>query len=76
MKFSMREIGKIVEYIRRNEDINEILFTGGDPMVMSPAELSGYINVLLDAKLKNLINIRFGTKALTYWPFRKSRLKE
>lgn len=69
LKFSMREIDKVIEYIRRNESINEILFTGGDPMVMSPSELSVYINALLDAKLSNLKNIRFGTKSLTYWPF-------
>jgi L-lysine 2,3-aminomutase len=69
LKFSMREIGKVVEYIRRNESINEILFTGGDPMVMSPAELSKYIDVLLDTSPDNLINIRFGSKSLAYWPF-------
>ncbi len=69
LKFSMREIGKIVEYIRQNEQINEILFTGGDPMIMSPAELSKYIDVLIDSGVKNLENIRFGTKSLSYWPF-------
>jgi L-lysine 2,3-aminomutase len=69
LKFSMREIEKVVEYIRRNESINEILFTGGDPMVMSPEELSKYIDVLLDSDLNHLLNIRFGTKSLAYWPF-------
>jgi L-lysine 2,3-aminomutase len=69
LKFSMNEISKIVEYIRRNEHINEILFTGGDPMVMSPAELSKYIDVLLNAGLDHLKNIRFGTKSISYWPF-------
>lgn len=69
LKFSMNEISKVVEYIRRNEHINEILFTGGDPMVMSPLELSKYIDVLLNAGLKNLENIRFGTKSISYWPF-------
>jgi L-lysine 2,3-aminomutase len=69
LKFSMREIAKVVEYIKRNETINEILFTGGDPMVMSPAELSPYIDALLDPELVNLSNIRFGTKSLAYWPF-------
>ncbi len=69
LKFSMREIEKVVEYIRRNEGINEILFTGGDPMVMSPGELSKYIDVLLDSGPENLKNIRFGSKSLAYWPF-------
>ena len=38
-------------------------------MVMSPEELSKYIDVLLNAGLKNLENIRFGTKSISYWPF-------
>ncbi|MBZ4676678.1 MAG: lysine 2,3-aminomutase [Anaerophaga sp.] len=69
MKFSMREIEKVIAYIRQNESINEILFTGGDPMVMDPATLKKYIDALIDAKIPNLQNIRFGTKSLSYWPF-------
>lgn len=69
LKFSMREIEKVIAYIRQNEQINEILFTGGDPMVMDPATLSKYIQALIDAKLPNLKTIRFGTKSLSYWPF-------
>jgi L-lysine 2,3-aminomutase len=69
LKFSMREIAKVAEYIKRNESIREILFTGGDPMVMSPAELSPYIDALLDPELENLAVIRFGSKSLAYWPF-------
>lgn len=69
LKFSMREIEKVIAYIRQEESINEILFTGGDPMVMDPATLSKYIEALIDAKIPNLQNIRFGTKSLSYWPF-------
>lgn len=69
LKFSMREIEKVIAYIRQEESINEILFTGGDPMVMDPATLSKYIQALIDAKIPNLQNIRFGTKSLSYWPF-------
>jgi L-lysine 2,3-aminomutase len=69
MKFSMREIGKVMEYIRRNPDINEILFTGGDPLIMDPATISKYFDAILAERPSNLKNIRFGTKSLTYWPF-------
>jgi L-lysine 2,3-aminomutase len=69
IKFSMREIEKVAEYIRRNPDINEILFTGGDPLIMDPPTISKYFDALKAANLKNLRNIRFGTKSLTYWPF-------
>jgi L-lysine 2,3-aminomutase len=69
LKFSMREIEKVVEYIRENKSINEILFTGGDPMIMKPSVLASYIDCLIDAKLENLTTIRLGTKSLSYWPF-------
>lgn len=69
LQFSMREIDKVIEYIREHEFVHELLFTGGDPMIMSPAVLSGYVDKVIDAKIPNLDTIRFGTKALTYWPF-------
>ncbi|MCT4601747.1 MAG: 4Fe-4S cluster-binding domain-containing protein [Marinifilum sp.] len=69
LQFSMREIDKVIDYIRKNEYVHELLFTGGDPMIMSPATLKNYIQRILDAKLPNLESIRFGTKSLSYWPF-------
>jgi L-lysine 2,3-aminomutase len=69
LKFSMREIDKVIAYILRNEHINEILFTGGDPMVMDPGTLRKYIEAIIAAKIPHLTNIRFGTKSLSYWPF-------
>ncbi|MFU8842334.1 MAG: hypothetical protein ACNA7V_00855 [Bacteroidales bacterium] len=66
---NFREIEKVIAYIRTNEHINEILFTGGDPMVMDPATLKKYISELIKAKIPHLRNIRFGTKSLSYWPF-------
>lgn len=69
MKFSMRELNKVMKYIRRNPSVNELLFTGGDPIVMSPSTISKYIDVILADCPPNLKNIRFGTKSLTYWPF-------
>ncbi len=38
-------------------------------MVMDPATLKKYIDALIEAKIPNLQNIRFGTKSLSYWPF-------
>ncbi len=69
LKFAMREIDQAAEYIRQNEEVSEILFTGGDPMIMSPATISKYVDYLIEAKIPNLKTIRFGTKSLTYWPF-------
>ncbi|MFA5371780.1 MAG: lysine 2,3-aminomutase [Sideroxydans sp.] len=68
IKFASREVEKLVEYVKRNPQITDILFTGGDPMIMSAKNLATYIDPLLSADLPNLVNIRIGTKVLGYWP--------
>jgi len=70
LKFAMKQVELLVEYIRRNPSITDVLFTGGDPMVMSYKIIGNYIQTLLDAKLNNLRNIRIGTKSLAFWPYR------
>lgn len=69
LQFARKEIDGLIDYIRSNDDIHEILFTGGDPMIMSPASLKKYIDALIEAKIPHLQSIRFGSKSLTYWPF-------
>jgi len=69
LQFSMKEIDLVAEYIRQHEEVHEILFTGGDPMIMSPRTIKKYVDTLFEADLKNLRTIRFGTKSLTWWPF-------
>lgn len=68
LKFASREVETLVEYVKRNPQITDILFTGGDPMIMSARNLAGYIEPLLAADLPHLVNIRIGTKVLGYWP--------
>jgi KamA family protein len=70
MKFAMRETEQLVEYISRHEEVTDVLFTGGDPMIMTTKILRSYIEPLLKADLPNLKTIRIGTKALGYWPYR------
>ncbi|MEN8116005.1 MAG: lysine 2,3-aminomutase [Bacteroidota bacterium] len=69
-KFAMKEADTMVEYLKANPQITDILFTGGDPAVMKTRLFETYFNALLDADIPNLRNIRIGTKALTYWPYR------
>jgi len=69
-KFSMKETDTLINYVRANPKITDILFTGGDPMVMKTRFLESYFDALLEAKIPNLKNIRIGTKSLAYWPYR------
>ncbi len=70
LKFATREIELLIGYLREHPEINDVLFTGGDPLIMSARHLAAYIEPLLEAGLPNLRRIRIGTRALTYWPYR------
>jgi L-lysine 2,3-aminomutase len=69
-KFAMKETELLVEYLRRHPEVSDLLFTGGDPMIMSAKLFEGYIDALLAADLPNLQTIRIGTKSLSYWPYK------
>lgn len=70
LKFASREITLLVQYLREHPEVSDVLFTGGDPLIMKTRILAEYITALVDAELPNLRTIRLGTKALSYWPYR------
>jgi KamA family protein len=70
MKFAMREGEQLVQYLKEHPEISDVLFTGGDPMIMKAKIFSSYIDALLESDLPNLRTIRIGTKALAYWPYK------
>lgn len=70
LKFATREVERLVAYLQANPQVSDVLFTGGDPMVMSAKNLAAYIEPLLDADLPSLRHIRIGSKSLSFWPYR------
>lgn len=70
LKFAMRDIELIIKYLQAHPEVTDILFTGGDPLIMKTKILQQYIDALIEADLPNLRTIRFGSKALGYWPQR------
>ncbi|HQU60340.1 MAG TPA: hypothetical protein PLU64_14140, partial [Saprospiraceae bacterium] len=70
LKFAMRDTELIIKYLKANPHITDILFTGGDPLIMKTKVLRTYVEALIDAEIPNLRTIRLGTKALSYWPQR------
>lgn len=70
MKFAMREGQQLVQYVKEHSEISDILFTGGDPMIMKAKVFSTYIDQLLESDIPNLKTIRIGTKSLSYWPYK------
>ncbi len=70
LKFATREAQLLVQYVRKHPEVTDILFTGGDPLIMKTRNLRAYVEPLLEADIPHLRNIRIGSKALAYWPYR------
>jgi len=70
LKFAMKQVNLVIGYLQANPQITDLLFTGGDPMVMKTKMFKQYIDAILEADIPNLRTIRIGTKTLGYWPYR------
>ena len=70
LKFATDESKRFQEYIKQHKEVTDVLFTGGDPMVMSYSKLKAYLEPLLEPDFDHIKNIRIGTKSLSYWPYR------
>lgn len=71
LKFAMRETEQLVGYLEKHQEVTDILFTGGDPMIMSFKVFKQYIEPFIDpANKTNIQTIRIGTKVLGFWPYK------
>ncbi|MBQ4279048.1 MAG: lysine 2,3-aminomutase [Rikenellaceae bacterium] len=70
LRFSMKEADLLYKYLKKHPRVTDLLFTGGDPMVMSASVLASYIEPLLSDEFRHIRTIRIGTKSLAYWPYR------
>jgi KamA family protein len=68
LKFASKEVDGLVRYLREHPKVTDVLFTGGDPMVMKSKFLAQYIEPLLE--VETVRTIRIGTKSVAYWPHR------
>jgi KamA family protein len=70
LRFASHEAERLVAYVARHPEVTDVLLTGGDPFVMKTDKLRSYLEALVAPEVEHLVNIRIGTKALTYWPYR------
>ncbi|VAX23759.1 Lysine 2,3-aminomutase related protein [hydrothermal vent metagenome] len=63
-----RDISEGLEYIREHREINNVLLTGGDPLVMSTKKLESIIGRVRE--IDHVKIIRIGSKMLAFNPFR------
>lgn len=71
LKFAMRETELMIKYLEQHQEVTDLLFTGGDPMIMSFKVFQQYIEPFLaDSNKTNIQTIRIGSKALGFWPYK------
>lgn len=70
LKFTTDKEKTYFEYLANNQEITDVLFTGGDPLFMTADKLAAFIDPILSSKFEHIKNIRIGSKALAYWPYR------
>ncbi len=69
LRFAAKDVERLLVYLRAHPDVTDVLFTGGDPLVMRTPVLRRYVEPLLAAEFAH-VTIRIGTKAPAYWPHR------
>ena len=70
LKFASTDANQLHGYLAAHPQVSDILFTGGDPLVMKARHLANYLLPLLQDEYAHIQTIRIGSKALSYWPYR------
>lgn len=70
LRFASKEADELLRYLKHHTQVSDILFTGGDPMVMKTANFEPYLRGLLKPGLEHVQTVRIGTKSLSFWPQR------
>ncbi|MBW3138505.1 KamA family radical SAM protein [Ferrimonas balearica] len=71
MRFNSNDADTLHRYLAAHPEISDLLITGGDPMVMKTTKIAQYVEPLIDnPDTEHVQTVRFGTKALTFWPYR------
>jgi KamA family protein len=64
----LRNLQAAFEYVREHPEITNVLLTGGDPLILSPAKLEEIIGEL--SVIEHVRIIRIGTKVPAFNPYR------
>lgn len=70
LRIALADAELLTTYLERHREVTDLLVTGGDPMTMTTRRLAVYLESLLEPRLEHVQNIRFGTKAISFWPHR------
>lgn len=64
----VRDLNKVIDYIRAHREISEVLLTGGDPLVLSTDRLDKMVSRFWE--IPHIRIVRIGTKMPAFNPYR------
>lgn len=70
LRQALRDPADLTGYLAGHPEVTDVLFTGGDPMIMRTDVVRRWVEPLLEETADSVRTLRFGTKALSYWPAR------
>ncbi len=68
LRFAAPTPDGLVDYLGRHPEVDDVLVTGGDPMIMSTERLRSHLGPILG--VPGVRTVRIGTKSVAYWPQR------
>ncbi|MGC0417247.1 KamA family radical SAM protein [Embleya sp. AB8] len=68
LRFAAHDPGHLIDYLGAHPEVNDVLITGGDPLVMSTERLRSHLDPILG--VESVRTVRIGTKSPAYWPYR------
>lgn len=63
---SPRKVAAALDYVRAHREIFEVIFTGGDPLILSPGKLGAVLRVL--SEIRHVRVVRFHTRVPVAMP--------
>jgi len=64
----LQNIPAAIQYVKEHRELNEVLLTGGDPLVLKPSKLEDIVRQL--RQIEHVQIIRIGTKVPAFNPYR------
>lgn len=64
----LKNIDRAVNYIKKHHEVNNVLITGGDPLILSTKVLTRFLEKI--SRIEHLAFIRFGTRVPVFLPQR------
>lgn len=66
LRFAAPTPDGLVDYLGRHPEVDDVLVTGGDPVIMSTERLRSHLGPILG--VPGVRTVRIGTKSVAYWP--------